>query len=106
MIINEIRNHYTKVVKVNGQYRARLVIDNQSFDICSDRSKGEADWYAEMLAKALEKMLSTHVQPLKDMLRKHQWVSNPVGFDLSCPECLATQGQQHFDYCELAKLIK
>lgn len=52
-----IRKRYTSVGKLYDEWAASLVIDHQSFRICSYTTKGHATWQANMLAIALERML-------------------------------------------------
>jgi hypothetical protein len=54
MTAKQLRKKYTRVSKINGHYRAQLIIGNQTFTVCDDRPKDEAEWYRDMLVKALE----------------------------------------------------
>ena len=74
MTLSEIQAKYTRVVRANGQYHAKLVVGNQSFRVGIEGTKEEAEWYAEMLAKAIQRLLEENAvkQPTvpKDA---HKW---------------------------------
>lgn len=58
MTLEEIKQKHTRVEHRFGGYFADLVIDHQSFSVCHKTTKERAEWYADQLAKALERMVN------------------------------------------------
>jgi hypothetical protein len=55
--VEDIQAKYTTVEKHGGQYIAVLKIGNQSFFVGNKTVKAHAQWYARMLAKALQVLI-------------------------------------------------
>ena len=59
MDASAIEKRYTRVVKIAGKWNCYLQIDHQGFCVLEGRTKKEANWYAKMLAIALERLVET-----------------------------------------------
>ena len=59
MTAPEIKEKYTRVVPMGKKWNCLLQIDHQGFTIAEGCKKKQAEWYAEMLAIALERLLNT-----------------------------------------------
>jgi len=57
MDFTEIRNRYTRVVKINDKWNCYLYIDHQGFRVVEQTTLRRAQWFAKRLAIALERML-------------------------------------------------
>lgn len=55
--IAAIRKRYTLVDGERGDWRAELVVEPQSFYVCSGTTKKQAQWFAGMLAIALDRLI-------------------------------------------------
>lgn len=53
----EIKNKYTCVHPWGKGYRTMLTVGCQSFFVCDERTKKDANWYADMLSIAIENIL-------------------------------------------------
>ena len=54
-----IRERYTSLSRDVGKYMAYLQIDHQSFPVCVEyTTKKRAEWFRDMLAIALQRMIS------------------------------------------------
>jgi len=58
----EIRRKYTRVVKLGPGWDTVLQIDHQGFSVVERATKARAQWYAKMLAIALERLLSSNTK--------------------------------------------
>jgi hypothetical protein len=57
MTRNDIRERYTHIVKTEKKWNCYFHVGVQDFTICKCRTKREAEWYAEMLAIAIEALI-------------------------------------------------
>lgn len=57
MNYNEIRQRYTRVVKINERWHCYLTIDYQEFCVVENTTYRRAQRYGKMLSVALERML-------------------------------------------------
>jgi len=65
---DRLRNKYTHTIENDGEWKARLEIGNQTFDICDwQETKEEAVWYCDMMGKALVKLLAAQSTDLSNM---------------------------------------
>ena len=58
MNVAEVKEKYVRVVKINGKWNAYLQIDQQGFCVCEQTTKKRANWYADMLSVALERLMA------------------------------------------------
>jgi len=59
MTLDEIKARYTKIIEDNIGYKVKLIYENDSFTfdyVIGD--KISIEWYQDMLAKALEKIIN------------------------------------------------
>ena len=56
--ISRLKKQYIRVIKMGDKYNCYLQIDHQGFNIVEETSKQRANWYAKMLAIALDRMIS------------------------------------------------
>jgi hypothetical protein len=62
--VTRILRQYTRVVKMGDKWNAYLQIDHQGFTVVENTSRRRAQWFAKMLAIALERMLENRsIQP-------------------------------------------
>lgn len=52
-----IREKYIRVVKMGDKWNTYLQIDHQGFCICEQTTEDRANWYADMLTIALERLI-------------------------------------------------
>ena len=57
MTISEVKRKYTKLEKMTDGWCLYLQIDHQGFLIIEATSKKQANWWAEMLAIALKRLI-------------------------------------------------
>ncbi len=57
MILEEIKQKHTRVEKSGYGYETFFVVENQSFRVCDETTLDRANWYADQLAKALERII-------------------------------------------------
>jgi len=57
MTIEEVRKKHTRVAMIGGKWSAFLQIDQQGFCICEGTTKKRANWYADMAAIAIKRLL-------------------------------------------------
>jgi hypothetical protein len=57
MTITQIKRRYTKIKRCGGEWRIWLRVDQQSFRLSASGTKSEVEWWREMLAIALKKMI-------------------------------------------------
>jgi hypothetical protein len=53
----EIKRRYTRIAKVGDKWHCDLSVGCQSFSICERDLKAEANWFAEMLAIAIQTVI-------------------------------------------------
>ena len=53
----EIKEKYTRIVKMGDKWNTYLQIDHQGFCVCEQTTKKRADWYVDMLTTALQRLL-------------------------------------------------
>jgi len=57
MTRKETKKKYTRVVKTGDAWNTYLQIDQQGFCVVEQTTKRRAEWFARMLAIAIERML-------------------------------------------------
>ena len=62
MTVNEVKEKYVRVVKINGKWNAYLQIDQQGFCVCEQTTKKRANWYADMLTAALQRLITNEMK--------------------------------------------
>ena len=56
----DLKKKYTRIVELDCEYAAFFKVDNQSFSIVDGATtKKRADWYCDMMAKALDRLIKT-----------------------------------------------
>jgi hypothetical protein len=58
MNFTEIRNRYTRVIKIGNKWNTYLKIDEQDFRVAQQTTYRRAQWHGIMLALALQRMLN------------------------------------------------
>lgn len=48
---------YAKVKRAGRKWKACLVVGNQEFTVVEDTTRARAQWFSEMLVKALKKLV-------------------------------------------------
>ena len=62
MTKREAKSKYTRVVKMGDKWTAYLQIDHQGFTIVDNTSKNRANWYADMVAAALARLVDNETK--------------------------------------------
>ena len=57
MTIAQIKRRYTKIKRCGGERRVWLRVDHQSFRMAVGGTKAEIEWWRDMLAIALKRMI-------------------------------------------------
>jgi hypothetical protein len=76
-----LRKRYTRLTK-DGEWQAYLVVEGQAFCICSCAAKAEANYFARMLAKAIDRLLQTETKTNKEIKTK---MPNPIQGETHAP---------------------
>lgn len=58
----ELKRKYTRVTKIGDKWNTYLQIDHQVFCVLPEGTKREAQWWADMLAIALERLLENETK--------------------------------------------
>ena len=61
-MVSRLRRRYTRVVKVGDKWNTYLQIDHQGFCVVEQTCRHRAQWFGEMLAVALERMLAANIK--------------------------------------------
>ena len=57
MTIAQIKRRYTSIKRCDGVWRVWLRVDQQSFRLAAGGTKAEIEWWRDMLATALKRMI-------------------------------------------------
>jgi hypothetical protein len=57
MTLKRLRKRYTRVVKIGDKWNTYQQIDHQGFKVVEQTTKRRAEWFADMLAIALQRLI-------------------------------------------------
>lgn len=60
--MKELRQKYVLVKKSGRKWKCQLRVGIQSFTVCENKMKSEAEWFGDMLATALEKLVKAETK--------------------------------------------